>query len=98
MKSPNHFIINDLGKAEVTVELETIKLPSGTYFLDKEFIEQSKRKYTVDDLRNGSLYNVYKGINIEEGDKSGLASRVTDQDTLRNIMVEIKKNKSNIKV
>lgn len=85
------FVINKQGKAIITTELDILELPSGTYFLNMEFLKKLK-KYSLDDLRNGSEYSIYKMIGHTKEGQSGITDRITNLETITSIVQEIKEN------
>ncbi len=85
------FVMNNNGKATITTELDILELPSGTYFLNMEFIKKLK-KYSLDDLRNGSEYPIYKMVGHTKDSQSGITARVTSLEAITTIVQEIKKN------
>ena len=87
----DRFSIDNSGKSIVTTKLDVLELPSGTYFLNKEFIKKS-RNYAPEDLKNGSTYTIYKMIAHTKDSRSGITNRVTDLETITAIVQEIKES------
>lgn len=88
----DRFVIDDYGKATLTIKLDVLELPSGTYFLKRSSLKKLKN-CAPEDLKNGSVYNIYEMIGHTADGHKGITERVTDPKTLIKIIKEFEEKK-----